>query len=203
MRNAALVLGLIGGIWAMIVGFFVYGYVEFVDWFGEVPDFARQVEDPALFRTVSILSPLLAIAGAAMARARALWGGILMLLAAGGIYHAFGFGVFTMFPIAFCGLAGVLALAAGNPTRKRRISRHSSKRKKLSPEKVDLRNNECHPVSSRRQRPVRGDVGPEGPTVTGTRREGMVRWDGESMTTAPAGRPPMARMRSSILPVRP
>jgi hypothetical protein len=63
MRNAALVLGLIGGIWAMIVGFFVYGYVEFVDWFGEVPDIARQVEDPALFRTVSILSPLLAIAG--------------------------------------------------------------------------------------------------------------------------------------------
>jgi hypothetical protein len=123
MRNAALVLGLIGGIWAMLVGFFVYGYVEFVDWFGEVPDLARQVEDPALFRTVSILSPLLAIAGAAMARARALWGGILMLLAAGGIYHAFGFGVFTMFPIAFCGLAGVLALAAGNPTRKRRISR--------------------------------------------------------------------------------
>ncbi len=47
MRNAALVLGLIGGLWAMIVGFFVYGYVEFVDWFGEVPDIARQVEDPA------------------------------------------------------------------------------------------------------------------------------------------------------------
>ena len=115
MRNAALVLGLIGGLWAMIVGFFVYGYVEFVDWFGEVPDIARQVEDPALFRTVAILSPLLAIAGAAMARARALLGGILMLIAAGGIYHAFGFGVFTMFPIAFCGLAGVLALAAGKP----------------------------------------------------------------------------------------
>jgi hypothetical protein len=63
MRNAALVLGIIGGIWAMLVGFFVYGYVEFVDWFGEVPDLARQVEDPALFRTVAILSPLLAIAG--------------------------------------------------------------------------------------------------------------------------------------------
>ena len=38
-----------------------------------------------------------------------------MLIAAGGIYHAFGFGLFTMFPIAFCGLAGVLALAAGKP----------------------------------------------------------------------------------------
>jgi hypothetical protein len=115
MRNAALVLGLIGGLWAMIVGFFVYGYIEFVDWFGEIPDFARQVDDPTLFRAVAILSPLLAIAGAAMARARALLGGILMLLAAGGVFHAFGFGVFTMFPIAFCGLGGFLALAAGRP----------------------------------------------------------------------------------------
>jgi hypothetical protein len=99
----------------MIVGFFVYGYIEFVDWFGEIPDFARQVDDPTLFRAVAILSPLLAIAGAAMARARALLGGILMLLAAGGVFHAFGFGVFTMFPIAFCGLGGFLALAAGRP----------------------------------------------------------------------------------------
>lgn len=115
MRNAALILGLIGGLWAMAVGFFVYGYIAFIDWFGEIPDLARQVEDPALFRTVAIVSPLLAIAGGAMARARALWGGLLMLAAAGGIHYAFGFGVFTMFPIAFCGLAGVLAIAAGKP----------------------------------------------------------------------------------------
>ncbi len=115
MRNAALVLGLIGGILAMIVGFFVYGYTVFIDWFGEVPDLAYQVENPELFRTVAFLAPLLAIAGGAMARARALWGGVLMLLAAAGILYAFGFGVFTMFPIAFCALGGVLAVAAGRP----------------------------------------------------------------------------------------
>ncbi len=115
MRNAALVLGLIGGILAMITGFFVYGYVEFIDWFGEVPDVARQVEDPGLKQATAVISPLLAIAGAAMARARALWGGILLLVATAGFYHAFGLGVFTIFPIAFCGLAGVLALAAGKP----------------------------------------------------------------------------------------
>lgn len=115
MRNAALVLGLIGGLWAMMIGFFVFGYIEFVDWFGEIPDFARQVEDPTLYQVVSVVSPLLAIAGAGMARARALWGGVLLLIATAGVYHAFGFGVFTMFPIAFCGLAGLLALAAGRP----------------------------------------------------------------------------------------
>ena len=115
MRNAALVLGLIGGVLAMIVGFFVYGYVVFIDWFGEVPDLARQVQDPELKRAVSFLAPIVGIAGAAMARARALWGGVLMLAAAVGLYHGLGFGVFTMFPIACLGLAGVLALAAGKP----------------------------------------------------------------------------------------
>jgi hypothetical protein len=31
------------------------------------------------------------------------------------MYAAFGFGVFTMFPIGFCGVAGLLAIAAGRP----------------------------------------------------------------------------------------
>lgn len=115
MRNAALVLGLIGGIVGMIVGFFSYGYTAAVEHFGEIEGLAQQVADVEVIRAASLLSPLLAIAGGAMARARALWGGILMLLSAGGMYYAFGFNVFTMFPIAFTGLGGVLALAAGKP----------------------------------------------------------------------------------------
>ena len=50
-----------------------------------------------------------------MARARALWGGILMLLSAGMKLYAYDFGVFTMFPIGFVALGGVLAVAAGKP----------------------------------------------------------------------------------------
>lgn len=119
MRNAALVLGLIGGTLAMIVGFFGYGYTVFIDRFGEIPDLATQVDNPQLYRAMAFVSPLLAIAGGAMARSRALWGGVLMLLAAAGIYFGFGFGVFTMFPIAMCGLGGVLAIAAGRPDEER------------------------------------------------------------------------------------
>ena len=115
MRNAALVLGVIGGILAMVVGFFVYGYTVFIDWFGEIPDLARQVDDPETSRLVSFLAPILAIAGGAMARARALWGGLLMLAAAVASYLGLGFGVFTMFPIAFCAVGGILAIAAGRP----------------------------------------------------------------------------------------
>jgi len=115
MRNAALVLGLIGGIVGMIVGFFSYGYTQAVEHFGEIEGLAEQVARVEVIRTASLLSPLLAIAGGAMARARALWGGALMLLSTAGMYYAFGFNVFTMFPIAFVGLGGVLALAAGKP----------------------------------------------------------------------------------------
>ena len=42
MRNAALTLGLIGGLWAMVIGFFGYGYTEFIERNGEIGDLARQ-----------------------------------------------------------------------------------------------------------------------------------------------------------------
>lgn len=115
MRNAALVLGIIGGLLALLVGFFSYGYTEFINEFGEIEGLAEQVDKVGLIRTVSFLSPLLAIAGAAMAKIRALWGGALMLISAAAMTYAFGFGVFTMFPIGFTALGGLLAVAAGKP----------------------------------------------------------------------------------------
>lgn len=115
MRNAALTLGIIAGLLGMIVGFFGYGYTEAVARFGEIDGLAEQVSDPQMIRTMSLLAPVLAIAGGAMAKSRALWGGILLLVSASGLYFAFGFNVFTMFPIAFASLGGVLAIAAGQP----------------------------------------------------------------------------------------
>lgn len=115
MRNAALVLGIIAGIVGMIVGFFGYGYTAAVEHFGEIEGVAEQLDNVDQVRLFAILSPLLAIAGGAMARARALWGGVLLLVSAGGMYYTFGFNVFTMFPISFAGLAGFLAIAAGKP----------------------------------------------------------------------------------------
>ena len=115
MRNAALTLGLIGGIIGMFVGVFSYGYTEFIEWFGEVPDIAEQVDNVQLIRALALLSPLLAIAGGAMARSNARVGGGLMILSAAGMFFGFGFGAFTMFPIALCALGGVLALSATQP----------------------------------------------------------------------------------------
>ena len=115
MRNAAAVLGMIAGLIGMVVGFFSYGYTALVDQFGEVDGLITQVSNVEMIRAASLVAPLLAIAEGAMARARALWGGALMLVSAAGMYYAFGFNVFTMFPIAFAGVAGVLAIAAGKP----------------------------------------------------------------------------------------
>ncbi|MEP3299519.1 MAG: hypothetical protein ABJO27_24080 [Pseudoruegeria sp.] len=115
MRNAALVLGLIGGTIGMIVGFFSFGYTSFVSWFGEVPDLIEQVENIALIQTASLVAPIMAIAGGAMARSQAMTGGVLMGAAAITMYFAFGFGVFTMFPIAFCSLGALFAVTAREP----------------------------------------------------------------------------------------
>ncbi|MDV7144534.1 hypothetical protein R3X27_17790 [Tropicimonas sp. TH_r6] len=115
MRNAASMLGVIGGLLAMIVGFFGFGYTELVRTYSEVGDALGHVEQMDLIRISSFLAPLLAIAGGAMSKARALWGGGLMLASGALMYHAFGFGVFTMFPIGFCVTGGFLALAAGKP----------------------------------------------------------------------------------------
>ncbi|MAM60061.1 hypothetical protein [Maritimibacter sp. UBA3975] len=115
MRNAALMLGIIGGLIAMVVGFFNYGYTEVVRNNVEIGEAFGFVQNEEFIRMASFMAPLLAIAGGAMAKVRALWGGILLLLAGAMMYYAFGFGVFTMFPIGFCLVGGLLAIAAGRP----------------------------------------------------------------------------------------
>ena len=115
MRNAALVLGIIGGIWAMFVGFFGYGYTQVVAQHAEVESWFGAVDRPGLIRLASFAAPVLAIAGAAMARSRNTAAGVLEIAAAALIWFAFGFNVFTMFPIAMLGLGGILALTASQP----------------------------------------------------------------------------------------
>ena len=115
MRNAATALGMIGGILALIMGIITFGYAEFTAR-EEVRDFGLlpMLENPEMLRAMSVIAPLLAIAGAGMARYRALWAGILMVVAAAAIYTTFS-NFFAIFPAAMCGLAGLLAIAAGRP----------------------------------------------------------------------------------------
>lgn len=115
MRNAALVLGLIAGIFGLFVGLFGYGWVTLTTNYSEVGEATFFFQRPGFVQFSSFMGPLLAIAGGAMAKVRALWGGGLMLVAAVLFYTAFGFNVGTMFPIGFAALGGILAIAAGKP----------------------------------------------------------------------------------------
>jgi len=114
MRSAAAMLGMIAGIIGIFVGMFGYGWVQLTE---QVPE-AGQLglfEHPGFVQFASFIAPLLCIGGGAMARSRALWGGIAMVLGAAAFYFAFGFNVATMFPIGFAGFGGLLAIAAGKP----------------------------------------------------------------------------------------
>lgn len=113
MRITALILGIVSGLWGMIIGFFGWGYTEFVNWFGEVPDLIQQVDDIDRIRTTSLVAPILALVGGGLAVSQPYAAGILLLLSSGGMYWGFEFGVFTMFPITLCFVAGIFALIAG------------------------------------------------------------------------------------------
>jgi len=114
MRSAAQFLGIIAGIMGIFVGMFGFGWVELTN---EVPEAAELglFQNPGFIQFASFTAPLLCIAGGAMAKSRALWGGIALVIGAGLVYFAFGFNVATMFPIGFAGLGGILAIAAGKP----------------------------------------------------------------------------------------
>lgn len=114
MRNAALVLGIIAGVIGLFIGFFSWGWIELSERV-DVPEMTNWIDNPNLIQAVGLVAPVLAIAGGAMAKSRAVAGGVLLLVSAGGMWHAFGFGAFTMFPIVMSGLGGILALAATKP----------------------------------------------------------------------------------------
>ena len=115
MRSAAMFLGIIAGLMGIFIGFFGFAYVEFSEAQPEIADHIGLFDNPALIQFASFIAPLLAIAGGAMATSRGLWGGILMLLSCLCFYQAFGFNLFTFFPIGFAGLGGLLAIAARQP----------------------------------------------------------------------------------------
>jgi len=113
MRIAALVLGIIAGLWGMLVGFIGWGYIAATEFDG-----AERYLDPVInadvMKAAGLLAPILAIAGGAMALSKPMLAGVLLLVSAAGMYYAFGFHFWTMFAIAMAAVAGLLAVSSGN-----------------------------------------------------------------------------------------
>ncbi|MEM9780932.1 MAG: hypothetical protein AAF899_00510 [Pseudomonadota bacterium] len=126
MLNAAMVLGIVGGLVGMVVGFFGYGFQEawtlIESFVSDVsPRAAAEIApegDPAIIKLISLLAPILSIAGGAMVHSQRVPGAALMAVSAGGMTYGFGFNVFTMFPIAMCGVAAILAMAGTGEARR-------------------------------------------------------------------------------------
>jgi len=115
MRNTALILGILSGLWGMVIGFFAYGYSVGVDWVNEQApdqDFFSQWDNVGLIRIMSLVAPVLALVGGGLVHAKPKWSGPLLLLSALGMWYAFTWGFVTMFPITLCAIAGILAFAA-------------------------------------------------------------------------------------------
>ena len=99
MKNAAMVLGIIGGVVGMIVGFFVYGWVVFTDWFnGEVADTIEVSANAGRWQLVGLVAPILAIAGGAMSTQRPMIGAVLMFVSAAGMYWGREYEGFNSYP---------------------------------------------------------------------------------------------------------
>jgi len=112
MKNAAVVLGILGGLLGMVTGFFVYGYIEFLDWFDTQvdQDVLTEPDNPLRLQILGIVAPVLALAGGAMSGPRPNVGAALLVISVIGMIWAFGFGVFTIFPIVLTGLAALFAV---------------------------------------------------------------------------------------------
>ena len=115
MKQAAVMLGVIGGILGLILGLSVSGWLAFTGWLGtevqgDLPGALQSPENADLLRAAGVIAPILAIAGGAMAVLRPFWAAILLGGSALAMFWAFGLGFFTTFPIARCALAGLFAL---------------------------------------------------------------------------------------------
>lgn len=114
MKQAALVLGIIAGVLGLFMGISVAGWIALTGWLdGQVPDALHQPQNAALLKIVGVVSPMLAIAGGAMAVLRPMAAALLLAVSAGAMVWAFGFGFFAMFPVSMCALAAILALMGG------------------------------------------------------------------------------------------
>ncbi|WP_112323344.1 hypothetical protein [Oceanibium sediminis] len=115
MKQAAVLLGVIGGVLGLIMGISVAGWIAFTGWIdgevtGQLPVALDTPTNAQMLRIVGVVGPLLAIAGGAMAVLRPFTGSILLFVAAAGMFAAFGAGFFALFPVAMCGMAGFFAL---------------------------------------------------------------------------------------------
>src|SRR4051794_29865658 len=114
MRVAALILGILGGLFGLGAALYGFGIGLFVS--------AGGAEGPgAVVQVISLASPICAFVGAGVVLRRPATGAVLMILSAFGLWLIFGFGFLTGTSIMLNGLGAIFAFAGdGANSRSRR-----------------------------------------------------------------------------------
>jgi len=100
MKTGALVLGIIGGLVALLYGFVGYGLGSMAG--------AGGAEEAGLVKLISIALPIAALVGAGMVKPKPLIGSGLMAAAAIVFVLLLGFNFFTLIPVVLLGLGALL-----------------------------------------------------------------------------------------------
>jgi hypothetical protein len=110
MKTGALVLGIIGGLVALLYGLIGYGL-------GSLAEGA--VEGAGLLRLLSIALPVAALSGAGMVKAKPIIGAVLMAIAAIGFVLILGFNFFSLIPVVLLGLGALLGFLGSQEDAKK------------------------------------------------------------------------------------
>lgn len=100
MKTGALVLGIIGGLIALIYGLVGYGLGSLGSAVG--------AEGSGLVKLVSIALPIAALIGAGMVKTKPVIGATLMAIGAIGFVLILGFNFFSLIPVVLLGLGALL-----------------------------------------------------------------------------------------------
>lgn len=103
MKIASFILGLIGGLMALIYGQFGYAFGALANLDGKGAGNELQF--------VSVALPLIALVGAGFVLAKPIVGGSIMAVSVIGILIYFGFGFFNLATVVLLGVAAFLAIA--------------------------------------------------------------------------------------------
>ncbi len=100
MKSGAMVLGIIGGLIALIYGFVGFGLGSLAD--------AGQAGSGTMVKFLSLVLPIAALIGAGMVKSKPVVGAVLMALAGLGFVLVLGFNFFSLIPVVLLGLAAIL-----------------------------------------------------------------------------------------------
>src|SRR5438270_6274995 len=104
MAIAALILGIVGGLFELLLAIAGYGIASIAG--------AGGATGTDFFKLVMMIIPIASLAGGGMSLAKPLFGGVLMLVSAVLVLIIFGFNFFTFLSIALSGIGGILALVS-------------------------------------------------------------------------------------------